>query len=70
MKYAILFILLTAALFSACKKDKSAAADPDFISFKVDGAAQNFKTCQGTYFKPSSIDFSRITIVGHDDSNN
>jgi len=70
MKHAILFLLLTAALFSACKKDNSSTAQTDYISFKVDGAVQTFKTCQGTYFKPNSINFSSITILGNSDNNN
>ncbi|MEO8884855.1 MAG: hypothetical protein ABI367_02260 [Mucilaginibacter sp.] len=69
MKRTILLLLLTATLFSACKKDNSTPVETNYILFKVDGAEKTVKTCQGVYFKSNSINFTRITVVGHTDNN-
>lgn len=66
MKRTILFLLLTAAAFCACKKEDSTPVDG--ISFKADGVLKTVKGCQGRYFKSVPNDFSRVLIIGRTDN--
>ena len=68
MKRTLIFLCLTAALFSACKKETTTAVENDYISFKVNGVLKTGNNCQGVYFKSKLIDFSRIDILSNNNN--